>query len=359
METTESAIEVKTLKVGRDQVTISEKQLIIDAAAEMPDWQVREFNRSIIYFQDKKYFLRQKSAAKAPYRFRYVLEPWPTEAPTSGGWFTYDEEAVAQRDAAIKAGHFEDVARAFLYLLFPFLGFLWSGTKDKLARFGIVPRTVTGVSIMLTFGAILLTGVFAKMLLISSLKTGVVAVGGIIRAFHGKDFIELGSMNVPVLWLDVALLVCMILDVLFRYSQHLKETDSPWGFMEWIKCLVPRGKKAKPAQAPSAPVPLKTTTETAVATVPAPAPVAPASSAPPPLPVEAAAPDTETPRVIPGPKLDQPIPFKFASTEDAPSSAASVPSSGASATAVPAPVLIPAPRLDGPPLKLKSDDRAA
>jgi hypothetical protein len=41
METTDAAPQPQTLQVGRDQVTISENQLIIDAAAEMPDWQVR------------------------------------------------------------------------------------------------------------------------------------------------------------------------------------------------------------------------------------------------------------------------------------------------------------------------------
>ena len=352
METSEKPVEVKTLKIGRDQVTISEKQIIIDAAAEMPDWQVREFNRSIIYFQDQKYFLRQKSPAQMPYRFRYVLEPWPMEAPTSGGCFNYDEEAVAQRDAAIKAGHFEDVARAFLYLFFPFLGLLWSGTKDKLSRFGIVPRTVTGVSIMLTFGLVLLTGVFAKMLLMSSMKTGVVVVGGVIRAFYGKDFIELGPLSISVLWLDIALLVCMVLDVLFRYSQHLKETDAPWGFMEWVKCLVPRGRKAKSAPAPAGAV--AATAPSAMPAAPSPATVAPASAVPPPLPAEVSAP--VTPTAISGPKLQQPIPFKFTSADDAKPSPASAEQP---APSVSAPALIPAPRFDDTPLKLKSDDRAA
>lgn len=355
MESSETPVEVKALKIGRDQVTIEEKQIVIDAAAEMPDWQVREFNRSIIYFQDQKYFLRQKSPAQKPYRIRYVLEPWPVEAPTSGGCFSYDEEAVAQRDAAIKSGQFEDVVRAFLYLFFPFLGLLWSDTKDKLARFGIVPRTVTGVSIMMTFGLVLLTGVFAKMLLMSSMKTGVVVVGGVIRAFYGKDFIELGPLSISVLWLDIVLLVCMVLDVLFRYSQHLKETDSPWGFMEWIKCLVPSGKKVKLVQAAPEAAPAKVTVPTTSAVPPAPA--AAVSTVPPPLPPEAATPAPEPPRVIPGPKFDQPIPFKFSTPEDAKPSPSAIEASKPLSTSEPAPSLIPCS--DGIPLKLKSDERAA
>ncbi len=258
METSDGGQKPQTLKVGRDQVTITENQVIIDAAAEMPDWQVRGFNRFPIYFQDEKYFLRQKAAAQTPYRVRYVLEPWPTEATTSGGgWFAYDEEAVAQRDAAIKDGRFEDVVRSVLYLFYPLLGLLWSGTKDKLARFGIVSRTVTGVSIMLTFGVILLDGVFAKMLLIGSMKTGEVAVGGIIRSFYGQNLLELGPVSIPVVWLDVALFVFLVLDLIIRYSQHLSDVDSPWGFLEWLTRLFPRKKipaTTQPvAEAPVAP----------------------------------------------------------------------------------------------------------
>jgi hypothetical protein len=286
--------------VGRDKVTISEKQVIIDAAAEMPDWQVREFNRAIIFFQEKKYFLRQKSPAQKPYRLRYVLEPWPVEAPTGGGSFTYDADAVAERDAAIKQGHFEDVARAFLYLFYPFLGLLWSGTKDKLARFGIVPRTVTGISIMLTFGLIMLSGVFAKMLLMGSMKTGVVAVGGMIRAFYGRDLLELGPISIPVVWLDVVFFIFLVLDLLIRYSQHLREVDSPWGFLEWLKCLVPR-KRVVPVTQP--------VTETSVAAV-APAPTLP--PAVPDAPVAAPTP------LIPGPRFNTDSSPRAEAVPDAP-----------------------------------------
>jgi hypothetical protein len=245
METPAQSPPSETINIGKDVVTIGASQVTIDALHEMPDWQVREFARTPIYFRDNKYFLRQKSPAQKPFAARYVLEPWPADATwTSKSWLSYDEEAVAERDAAIKSGHMEDVVRAFLYLLFPFLGLLWSGTKDKLVRFGFVPRTITGVSIMLTFGVILLDGVFAKMLLLGSIKSGTVAVGAIIRSFYGHDYLVLGPLSIPVVWLDVALFVFLVLDLIIRYSQHLREVDSPWGFLEWLTCLV-RPKKAK------------------------------------------------------------------------------------------------------------------
>lgn len=234
------------INVGPDKLTITAQQVTIDAAHEMPDWEVREFSPIPIYLGDEKYFLRQRAPGERPYAMRYILEPWPDNRTTSAtGWLTYDEETVAQRESAITKGRFEDVARAFLILFYPFLGLLWSGTKDKLARMGFVPRNLTGISIMLCFGVVLLDGVFAKMLLMGSMKTGTVAVGGIIRSFYGQDFFSLGALQIPVLWVDVALFVALVLDVLVRYSQHLREADSPWGFLEW---LVPR-KKAQPTTA--------------------------------------------------------------------------------------------------------------
>jgi hypothetical protein len=59
----------------------------------------------------------------------------------------------------------------------------------------------------------------------------------------------------------VALFVFLVLDVIIRYSQHLREVDSPWGFLEWLTCLVRRKKvTALPAEAavPSVAVPTKT-----------------------------------------------------------------------------------------------------
>jgi hypothetical protein len=282
----------------------------------------------MIFFQEKKYFLRRKAPADKPYLIRYVLEPWPADAQSGGACFTCDADAVAERDAAIKSGRFEDVARAFLYLFYPFLGLLWSGTKDKLSRFGIVPRTVTGVSIMVTLGVILLDGVFAKMLLISSMKTGVVAVGGIIRTFYGQDVWQLGLIGVPILWLDVSLFVAMVLDVIIRYSQHLRDVDSPWGFLEWLKRLAPRAKtptvvesKQEATVPPGVPLPPVSPTESAAVVVATPASAAPG--------------------LIPGPRFD---PSSPAGSDVARGPSTSLNPSDAAAAAPP--TLIPGPRFE-------------
>jgi hypothetical protein len=232
-EKTQAAAE--KIKVGPDQVTITGNQLIIDARHIMPDWQVREFAPIPIYFRDTKYFLRQKTAGQKPYAMQYLLETWPEdnrEIPRST--LDYNEEVVAQRDADVRGGHYEGVVRAVLLMFFPLLGMLWSGTKEKLARFGIISRTVTGISIMLTFGLVLLDGIFAKMLLMGSLRSGHLAVGGIVRSFAGQDYLNFGLLEVRVLWLDCILFVLLVLDVLIRYTQHLRDDEFNLGFLEWL-----------------------------------------------------------------------------------------------------------------------------
>ena len=159
METAQQTQVPEMLKVGPDRVTFSGNQVLIDAAHEMADWKVREYARIPIYFRDQKYFLRQKTAAQRPYAQRYVLEPWPEDnQEMARSTLVYDEETVAQREAEINGGRIDDLARAALLLVYPLLGMLWSGTKEKLVRFGFVPRSITGVSIFASFALALLQG---------------------------------------------------------------------------------------------------------------------------------------------------------------------------------------------------------
>jgi hypothetical protein len=235
METAQECPKTETIKVGPDQVTIGGDKVTIDARHIFADWQVREYSRIPIYFQEKKYFLRQKSPGQKPFAMRYVLELWPADssATTSRVMLEYSEQVVAEREAAIRGGHYEDVGKAALLLVFPFLGMLWSGTKLKLARFGIISRTVTGISIMITFGLIMLDGVFAKMLMMGGIRSGKAVVGGIIRTFAGKDYFDIAGLPVRIVWLDCALFVILVADLLIRYSQHLRDEEPNFGFLEW------------------------------------------------------------------------------------------------------------------------------
>ena len=89
-------------------------------------------------------------------------------------------------------------------------------------------------AIMLIFGVIMLDGVFAKMLMMGSLRAGKVAVGGIIRIFAGQDYFNIAGLPVRVLWLDLVLFGLLVADLLIRYSQHLRDEEPSYGFLEWV-----------------------------------------------------------------------------------------------------------------------------
>lgn len=234
METIEQGAATETLKVGADVVTITGDRVTIDAKHAMPDWQVREFSPMPIYFRDKKYMLRRKIAGEKPFAIRYFLEPWREGTPQGNCTFSYDEETVTQREAALRSGHVDDVGRAALVFLYPFLGLLWSRSKEKLRRFGFDPRTLTAVSIFVVFGLVLLELVFAKMLIFKSLKSGDVVIGGMLRAFTGVDALDFGFVVIQMLWFDIALFLLLLGDVLIRYSHHLHGEEPFWGFLEWL-----------------------------------------------------------------------------------------------------------------------------
>ena len=44
-----------------------------------------------------------------------------------------------------------EAVRLCLLPFYPFLGLLWSGTQNLLARFGLVPRSLTSISIFTVF----------------------------------------------------------------------------------------------------------------------------------------------------------------------------------------------------------------
>jgi hypothetical protein len=235
-----------TLQVGPDRVIINEGEVIIDALHAMPDWQIREFCRIPIRFQNQRFYLAKREPGEKPYAARYRLAPWGDSGLTRSAELFYDEQSVAERENDLKTDQHDAATRVILLLFYPFLGLLWSKTKEKLVRFGFVPRTITGISIMAAFCILLLDGIFVKMLMVRSLRSGELTIGGLIRAFYGEDYMDFGAFRVRVLWLDCVLLACLIFDVIIRYSQHLGEAEAPWGFMEWITVpFKPRKKSAK------------------------------------------------------------------------------------------------------------------
>ncbi|MDB6018323.1 MAG: hypothetical protein JWR19_2812 [Pedosphaera sp.] len=225
-----------TIQIGPDRVTVVGEQVFIDAAREMGDWTVREFCRLPIYYRHQKYFLLRRDTVEPPYAMRYVLEPWPANnTETSRHFVTYDEEYVAGREAAVKGGRREAIIHAALMWVYPFLGLLWSGPKEKLNRFGFIPRSITSASMLLVFGVIIMEMVLVAPLIMATLHNGWPTVG-LIGLVYQHAFVNLGLFRMPVLLLDVGLFLVLVVDSVVRYCQHLdNNTEAPWGFLEWVR----------------------------------------------------------------------------------------------------------------------------
>jgi len=225
----------RTIRIGPDQVTVTDLEVVIEARHEMPDWQVQTLNAPAIYFEDKKYLLIEKGDAKPPYSVRYVLQPWPAGKTANAKLFhTYCAEAVAERDADRRGETLNEIMWVCLLPLYPFLGMLWSRTQQRLLRFGYLPRTITGLSIFMTFGLLLTQCAFIALLLQASVRSGTMMIGGMIRALVGRNYLEMGSISLPVGVFDVILVLLLLTDLGIRYTNYLREDQWTGGFLEWL-----------------------------------------------------------------------------------------------------------------------------
>lgn len=248
----------RVVRIGPDQVTVRDDEVLIEARHPMPDWEVRDFAAIPVYFEDKKYILIQKRKSPPPYAVRYVLKPWPEgEQSARDRFHAYDAATVAGRDRDRRSEVFHETVRMCLLPFSPFLGLLWSRTQNRLTRFGLVPRSLTSISIFMVFCLAFAQGVFAVILVNTTLRTGKFMIGGALCALMKADHLQIGPLAVPVLYLDALLLAAFIADAAIRYSNYLREHEWIGGFFEW---LVPRSlwkKKVqdKPAESAKASAP--------------------------------------------------------------------------------------------------------
>jgi len=110
---------------------------------------------------------------------------------------------------------------------------LWSRTQQRLNRIGFIPRSITSISIFMVFCLIFGQGVFLVMSLQASARSGVIMIGGMIRAFAG-DHLQIGSVGIPLYLFDILVSLAMILDVAVRYTKYLKDDEWTGGFLEWM-----------------------------------------------------------------------------------------------------------------------------
>ena len=141
---------------------------------------------------------------------------------------------MAERDSSRRGEAFNSVVWVCLLPLYPFLGLLWSGTQQRLVRFGYVPRTITGLSIFTSFALVLVQGVFVVITLNASMRLGKMMVGGLFGAMMGQASLHIGSVSIPTSLLDVFLALACVADLGIRYSNYLREDQWTGGFLEWL-----------------------------------------------------------------------------------------------------------------------------
>lgn len=190
--------------IHTDRAEFVRECVIVYARRVMPDWSVREFCRQPVLFRGQRYYVCETGPAEPPFARRYLLAPWPPELhDASPHTICYDEDYVRRRDRHFCADRVEEKIHWALLCLLPLVGFLWAGTKKRMAQFGVNARRATNLSVFLTFGASLITAIFVGWL------------GGASPLNYG-------------------LLALLLTDVCLRYDQLQRDTESFWGFGEWL-----------------------------------------------------------------------------------------------------------------------------
>jgi hypothetical protein len=142
-------VEGRTAAIGRDLVRLYESGIVVESAADMPDWEFRDYRRTAVLFSDRRYFVAQKRLLPGG-SYRYVLEPWGDLADLPGRTITYDAAYAAARDADARDGRRRDRVSAALFFVSPLLGLLPARAKLALNdRYSFDPATVTRQSIFL------------------------------------------------------------------------------------------------------------------------------------------------------------------------------------------------------------------
>lgn len=210
--------------VGSDQVLIEEHLLIIHARHPFPDWKVREFCRHPIYFRDRKYFIRSRCPAEAPFAMRYELAPWPADLHEESSLsFIYDPVLVRARDESLKLDRHQDRLYYLLMPFYPVLGYCWSKFKTRvLAPLGFAADSITSASTMLSLCLAILDAFFLVYL-----GGGFIAL--VLRMIPRSP----GFYTAWVGWLDLGFLLIIIADCITRYGGLIRNPDQVDGFLEW------------------------------------------------------------------------------------------------------------------------------
>ena len=194
--------------MGADRVRLREASVVVDSAADMPDWEFRDYRRTAILFRDRQYFVAEKRLLPGG-AYRYVLQPWGDSGDLPGRTIVYDAEYVTARDAAARTTARRDGVSAALLFVSPLLGFLPARTKLMLDdRYGFDPQVVTRQS------------VFVERILAYSLPI-LLGLGGLAGMLDGWF---------AYLW---AFTAAVVVDLIMRTSPSENGEPEQPGFWEW------------------------------------------------------------------------------------------------------------------------------
>lgn len=185
-----------------------ENAVVVDSAADMPDWDYRDYRRTAILFGGRQYFVAEKRLLPEG-TYRYVLEPWVAGVDVLGRTITYDEGYAAARDAAARDEAGRDRVSAALMFVSPLLGRLPARTKLALNdRYAFDPPTVTRQSL------------FVERIAFYCLST-LIVLGNVAR--------------LPSAWLGglIVLTVAVFVDMVMRMSPAAGDEQEQPGFWEW------------------------------------------------------------------------------------------------------------------------------
>jgi len=204
------------MPIGNDFVSRDGARIVVDAARDMPDWEVRRARRVAIQFRDITYFV----AAREPGlrgRVTYMLEPWPEKsADVPGVRLVYDRGYVERRDREVGLARVGVALGPVVVALTPWVGFLPSAVKRRIHRnLGIHPVTATRWSVYLQFILVILLGTYMGIM-------------GYVMAIGGAAAMGVGMLAQYIVQ------IVLTLDLVFRIGSLLRGTLDQDGVYEWL-----------------------------------------------------------------------------------------------------------------------------
>lgn len=193
-------------QLGPDELVPADEGFVIRSPADMP-WSVREFCRTPIWYQDKKYYLHRKQFDEDRRCFVYDLRHWPSDhAQASSEEIFYDLAYIEERDRESDHNRKRDRWSLLLRPFYPLLGYAWSDYKNRvLVPMGFRPDSITRLSVFVSFNIAFVTGIFV----------------GWLR--QGEPI---------VMW---SIMIVFGLDCAVRFTQSLHfDVEGHWGFLEWL-----------------------------------------------------------------------------------------------------------------------------